>query len=107
MINMVNILGEQFDQEVLKSKLPVMVEFGAAWCGPCKRLEPELEKLALQWKDRMRLLHIDVDEASDLAVRMNVMSVPTVILFVNGEPKQRVMGFQPLNRLIEKFEAYI
>ncbi len=107
MISMVNILGEQFDQEVLNSKLPVMVEFGAAWCGPCKRLEPELEKLALQWKDRMRLLHMDVDEASDLAVRMNVMSVPTVILFVNGEAKQRVMGFQPLSRLVEKFEAYL
>lgn len=107
MSNMVNIQGSQFDEQVIKSKLPVMVEFGAVWCGPCKRMEPELEKLALKWKDRLRLVHMDVDEDSDLAVRMNVMSVPTVILFVNGEIKQRVMGYQPFDRLVEKFEAYL
>lgn len=107
MSNLVNVSQEQFDEQVLKSKLPVMVEFGAVWCGPCKRMEPELEKLALQWKGRMRLVRMDVDEASDLAVRMQVMSVPTVLLFVNGEVKQRAMGFQPLERLVEKFEAYL
>jgi thioredoxin 1 len=107
MSNLVSILGEQFEEQVLKSDLPVIVEFGAVWCGPCKRMEPELEKLALQWKDRIRLVRMDVDEASDLAVRMNVMSVPTVILFVNGEVRQRAMGFQPLDRLVEKFEAYL
>ncbi len=104
---MENIQGSQFEEQVLKSKLPVMVEFGAAWCGPCKRMEPELEKLALKWKGRMRLVHMDVDENSDLAVQMNVMSVPTVILFVDGEIRQRVMGYQPLERLVEKFEAYL
>lgn len=107
MSNLENIFGNQFDEKVLKSKIPVMVEFGAVWCGPCKRMEPDLEKLAVQWKDRARLVHMDVDEASDLAVSLNVMSVPTVILFVNGEARQRVMGYQPLNRLIEKFEAYL
>lgn len=104
---MENIQGSQFKEQVLKSKLPVMVEFGAAWCGPCKRMEPELEKLALKWQGRMRLVHMDVDENSDLAVQMNVMSVPTVILFVDGEIRQRVMGYQPLERLVEKFEAYL
>lgn len=107
MSNLVSIRGEQFNDQVLKSNLPVMVEFGAVWCAPCKRLEPELEKLAVQWKDRVRMVHMDVDEASDLAVRMNVMSVPTVMLFVDGEVRQRVMGFQPLERLVEKFEAYL
>lgn len=107
MSNMVNIQGSQFDAVVLKSRLPVMVEFGAEWCGPCKRMEPELEKLAVKWKDRMHLVHMDVDEDSALAVKFNVMSVPTVILFVNGEIKQRVMGYQPIDRLVEKFEAYL
>lgn len=92
---------------MLKSSLPVMVEFGAAWCGPCRRMEPELEKLALKWKDRMRLVHMDVDEDSALAMRLNVMSVPTVILFVDGEIRQRAMGYQPLERLVEKFESYL
>jgi thioredoxin 1 len=102
-----NIQGSQFEEQVLKSNLPVMVEFGATWCGPCKRMEPELEKLVLKWKGRMRLVHIDVDESSDLAVSMNVMSVPTVILFVDGEIRQRAMGYQPLERLVEKFEPYL
>lgn len=107
MSNLVSIRGEQFEEQVLKSDLPVMVEFGAVWCGPCKRLEPELEKLAVHWKDRIRMVHLDVDEASDLAVRMNIMSVPTVMLFVDGEARQRMMGYQPLDRLVEKFEAYL
>lgn len=107
MSNMENIQHEQFEDRVLKSSIPVMVEFGAVWCGPCKRMEPELEKLAEMWKGRVRLLHMDVDEASDLAVRMNVMSVPTIILFVNGEATQRVMGYQPMDRLVQKFEAYL
>jgi thioredoxin 1 len=70
-------------------------------------MEPELEKLALKWKDRMRLVHMDVDEDSTLAMRLNVMSVPTVILFVDGEIRQRAMGYQPLDRLVEKFESYL
>jgi thioredoxin 1 len=70
-------------------------------------MEPELEKLALKWKDRMRLVHMDVDEDSALAMRLNVMSVPTVILFVDGEIRQRAMGYQPLERLVEKFESYL
>jgi thioredoxin 1 len=102
-----HIQGSQFEEQVLKSSLPVMVEFGAAWCGPCRRMEPELEKLALKWKDRMRLVHMDVDEDSALAMRLNVMSVPTVILFVDGEIRQRAMGYQPLERLVEKFESYL
>jgi thioredoxin 1 len=102
-----HIQGSQFEEQVLKSNLPVMVEFGAAWCGPCRRMEPELEKLALKWKDRMRLVHMDVDEDSALAMRLNVMSVPTVILFVDGEIRQRAMGYQPLDRLVEKFESYL
>ena len=102
-----HIQGSQFEEQVLKSNLPVMVEFGAAWCGPCRRMEPELEKLALKWKDRMRLVHMDVDEDSTLAMRLNVMSVPTVILFVDGEIRQRAMGYQPLERLVEKFESYL
>jgi thioredoxin 1 len=102
-----HIQGSQFEEQVLKSNLPVMVEFGAAWCGPCRRMEPELEKLALKWKDRMRLVHMDVDEDSTLAMRLNVMSVPTVILFVDGEIRQRAMGYQPLDRLVEKFESYL
>ncbi len=96
-----------FEKDVLKSTKPVLVEFGAVWCGPCKRLEPELEKLSKTWTGKVRVGKIDVDESSDLAMQYQVMGVPTVILFVNGEVAQRLTGFQPVEKLIEKFEPYL
>ncbi|HZW03591.1 MAG TPA: thioredoxin [Anaerolineaceae bacterium] len=98
---------ENFEREVLHSETPVLVEFGAAWCGPCKRLEPEMEKLAAQWKQRIRLGKVDVDQNVDITLKYQVMSVPTVILFVNGEPRQRLSGFQPVSRLVERFEPHL
>jgi thioredoxin 1 len=103
----VQIDQNQFAQSVLQASQPVLVEFSAVWCGPCKRLEPEIEKLAAQWKDRVTIAKLDVDQSVDLAMRYQVMSVPTLILFVNGEPKQRVIGFQPLPKLVEKFEPFL
>ena len=98
---------DNFEHEVLHSETPVLLEFGATWCSPCKRLEPEMEKLAGMWKQRIRLAKIDVDQNVDLTLKYQVMSVPTVILFVKGEPRQRLSGFQPLNRLIERFEPHL
>jgi thioredoxin 1 len=97
------INSKNFDLEVLKSALPVLVEFGAEWCVPCKQLEPELSKLADEYSGKVRILKIDVDEASDLTARLGVMSVPTVILFVNGKATERSTGFLPHNRLAAKF----
>ncbi len=90
---------ENFNASVLGSKKPYLVEFGATWCAPCKRLEPDLEKLAENMGERMAMGKIDVDESPDLAVQFTVMSVPTVILFVDGEPKARLTGYQPLRKL--------
>jgi thioredoxin 1 len=97
------INSKNFDQEVLQSTLPVLVEFGAEWCAPCKQLEPELTKLADEYSGKVRILKIDVDEASDLTARLQVMSVPTVILFVNGKATERSTGYLPKNRLVAKF----
>lgn len=97
-----------FDQEVLKSQGPVLVEFGAEWCGPCRQMEPVLEQLAtLEWKGKVRLLKVDVDESVNTTMQFQVMSVPTLILFVNGEARQRLSGKQPRDRLVEKFSPYI
>ncbi len=91
-----------FEREVLQCSLPVLVEFGAEWCGPCKRLEPELEKLAAQWAGKVRLAQVNVDESAATAGRYQVMGVPTLILFVNGQPRQRLSGFQSRERILEK-----
>jgi thioredoxin 1 len=96
-----------FEAEVISSQLPVLLEFGAPWCQPCKQLEPLLFQLAQQWQGKMKLVKVDVDESADLAMRYGVMGVPTTILFVNGEVKARLTGFQSRNKLEEKFGAMI
>jgi thioredoxin 1 len=96
-----------FDLEVMKSATPVLLEFGAVWCGPCKQLEPELKKLETEWGGKVRLAKVDVDESPDLTVKFGVMGVPTLILFVKGEAKQRLSGYQPRQRILEKMGSYL
>lgn len=96
-----------FEDLVLRSDTPYLVEFGAVWCGPCKRVDPELERIQLFFGDRLRIGKLDVDEAADLALRYGVMSVPTVILFVNGEVCHRVSGFQPAARLQDQIQPFV
>ena len=96
-----------FPQEVLKSELPVMAEFGAPWCAPCKRLEPELLQLAKQWNGKVRLAKLDVDQSANLVMQYQIMTVPTLILFVKGQPVQKLTGLQPRQRILEKFSPYI
>jgi thioredoxin 1 len=96
-----------FEAEVLKSTLPVMVDFTAVWCGPCKMLEPVVEQLSLDWDGKVKIVKMDVDDNSNLAMKYGVMGVPTLILFVNGNPVQRLSGYQPKDRIISKFGSYI
>lgn len=104
---MIEVSQENFEKIVLRENLPVVIEFGAVWCAPCKRLEPELEKLVEQWKDKFILAHINVDQDPDLAMQYSVMSVPTVILIKNGDEMERFTGFKPIGKIIESFESYI
>jgi thioredoxin 1 len=106
-MNLEPIHSGNFEQEVVQSEQPILVEFGAVWCAPCKRLEPEMERLQASLGKRVRLGKVDVDESSDLAVNFGVMSVPTLILFIGGQERQRVTGFLPLPKLIEKFEPHL
>jgi thioredoxin 1 len=107
MSSFVHVNQENFDQVVLKAGAPVLVEFGATWCAPCKRLEPELEKLAAEQGGKVTLAKLDVDESADLTMRYQVMSVPTTILFVNGQAMERLTGYQPKDRVLEKIEPHL
>ena len=104
---MIEITQDNYQELVLKASLPVIVEFGAVWCAPCKRLEPELEKLQDVWKDKFVLAHINVDQDPELAMQNGVMSVPTVIFVKEGNEMERFTGFKPLPKIIETFEEYI
>ncbi len=91
-----------FQSEVVSSDLPVLVDFTAAWCGPCKMLDPIVTQLAQEWGGKVKVVKLDVDDNSDLAMQYQVMGVPTLILFVKGQPVQRVTGYQPKDRIVSR-----
>jgi thioredoxin 1 len=84
-----------FDEEVLKSEKPVIVDFWAEWCGPCHAVAPVLDKIVEERGDDLRLVKINVDEEQELMVRYGVQSIPTILLFKDGEPSAAVIGAQP------------
>jgi thioredoxin 1 len=98
---------DNFQQEVLQSSVPVLVEFGAVWCAPCKRLEPILLQLGNEWQGKVRIAKLDVDESADLTMQFQIMSVPTLVLFQHGKVQQRITGLQPRERLVEKFAPFL
>lgn len=107
MANLASVTDETFEAEVLQSDLPVLVDFGAEWCHPCKQLDPVVDELAAEWQGKARFVKLDIDSNVQSTTRFGVMSVPTLILFVGGEPKERVSGFQPKKKLVERFGALL
>ena len=103
MVDVLKLSADTFDTEVLKESQPVLVDFTATWCGPCKMLEPVVKQLAGEWDGRAKVLKLDVDENPDLAMTYTVMSVPTLILFKGGRPVERLSGYRPKDQLIKKF----
>lgn len=101
------VVEENFQAEVIDSTTPVMVDFTAEWCGPCKMLEPIVEQLAQEWDGKVKVFKLDVDENASLAMQYQVMGVPTLILFTKGKPVERLTGYQPKNRVISYFQVHL
>ncbi len=104
-MSVVQIMDGDFEEKVLKSKKPVILDFFATWCGPCKLAEPVLEELSEEHKDKVVIAKIDVDKNPDSAQKFGVMSIPTTILFRDGKEAGRQVGFagkKPFEDLINK-----
>ena len=96
-----------FSDEVLASQGPVLVDFSAVWCGPCKQLDPIVEQLALEWAGKIKVVKLDVDNSPNIAIQYQVMGVPTLMLFVDGQTRERLVGYQPKDRILSKLNSYV
>ncbi len=90
-----DITSGTFEQEVLKSDVPVLVDFWAPWCGPCRMLSPSLEELGRELGDTAKVVKVNVDEEPELAAKYGIMSIPTVIAFKSGQAAGKTIGFRP------------
>jgi thioredoxin 1 len=103
----IEVTDQTFNQVVLEADLPTVVDFWAVWCGPCKMIAPALEQIAEEYDGQIRVAKLDVDHSSETAMKYGVMSIPTLILFKNGEPVERIVGFLPKEKLVAKLRPHL
>lgn len=107
MATMYQFSDATFKDEVLASDKPVLVDFTAEWCGPCHMLAPVVEKLNEEWNGAVKVGQLDIDMNVDTTMQYGVMGVPTLILFKNGQPAERLMGFMPKERILSKLNPHL
>ena len=101
------VSDQNFEAEVIKSETPVLVDFWATWCGPCRMVAPVLEEIANEQGEKVKIAKLDVDANPITAGRFGVRSIPTMILFKNGREAQRVFGYMPKEKLLQQIQPHI
>ena len=107
MSNVTHLTDATFAEAIGSAELPVLVDFTAAWCGPCKMISPILDELSVEQADRLQIAKIDVDENPATTVRYDVMSMPTLILFKDGVPQRKLIGARGKQHLLEELADVI
>ncbi|HBH46883.1 MAG: thioredoxin [Candidatus Jacksonbacteria bacterium RIFOXYC2_FULL_44_29] len=108
MAQVIELKAVDFDKEVLQSKVPVLVDFWATWCGPCRMQGPIIEALAAELgDDKAKIAKLNIDEAASVAQNFGIVSIPTIILFNKGEERERLSGLQSKDNLLDKLDKYI
>ena len=105
--SMLTLTDTTFDEEIKTAEQPVLVDFWAEWCGPCKMIAPVLEEIASEQDGKLRIAKLNVDENLEIARRFEVMSIPTLILFKEGEPQLRLIGAKGKGQLLQELQAFL
>ena len=106
MAELIKVTEDTFQNEVIDSSEPVLVDFSAVWCGPCKMLDPIVKQLAGEWDGKVKVVKIDADENPNIVMKYQVMGIPTLLFFKGGEIKERITGYQPKDKLVTKFSPH-
>jgi len=102
-----DISQDTFDAEVLKSELPVLVDFWAPWCGPCKMVSPVVESISKDFAEKLKAVKINTDENPEISGQMGITGIPTLIFFKGGQEIDRIVGFLPKDKMTEKVSAIL
>jgi len=102
-----HITDDTFEQEVLEGDIPVLTDFWAEWCGPCRTIAPVLEEISQEYDGRLKIAKIDVDENPEAPARFGIQGIPTLILFKDGKPVERLVGAMPKDRLLSHIRPHL
>lgn len=102
MSNAAAITSEDFEKEVLQSETPVLIDFWAEWCGPCKMIAPSVDAIAAEYAGKLKVFKLDVDKEPAIAAKYGIMSIPTLVIFKNGEVAEQIVGLMPKQTIEEK-----
>jgi thioredoxin 1 len=106
MAELINVTEDTFQTEVIDAPEPVLVDFSAVWCGPCKMLDPIVKQLAGEWDGQVKIVKIDADQNPNILMKYGVMGIPTLLFFKEGEIKERITGYMPKDKLVAKFSPH-
>jgi len=103
----VNVMDANFEEEVIGSELPVLVDFWAVWCGPCRMVSPFVEQIAQEYSDRLKVAKLNVDENQGIPAKYGIMSIPTLLLFKGGELKETIVGALPKDKIVDAVSKHL